>query len=135
MSIRRVPHHWSRLYTLNPNRPVSLRLPDGALVRGLSGTIWLTQEGHHQDVVLQPGDGFETTQHGLVVMNGVDDVAMVYVEASQDEASRRLLIPPGLVAHFEARARRVRNQEIARLLRRAGEWILRMASALKMRLT
>jgi hypothetical protein len=134
MSIRHAPYHWSRLYTLGPNRPVSLRLPAGALVRGLSGTVWLTQEGHIHDVVLQPGNDFETTQHGLVVMNGIDNVATVYVESSQDEARRRLIVPPELNAHFEAQARRMRNQEIARLLRSAGEGIRRMASALKMRL-
>lgn len=135
MSIRHVPHHWSRLYTLNPNTPVPLRLPAGALVRGLSGTVWLTQEGYIHDVVLQPGDGFETTQHGLVVMNGVDNIATVYVETSHDEARRGLLVPPELVAHFEVQARRLRNQEIARLLRLAVEAVGSIVSALKMRLT
>ena len=135
MSIRHVPREWSRLYTLTPHRPMSLRLPGGVLIRGLSGTVWLTQEGYIHDVVLRPGDRFETTQHGLVVMNGVDDAATVHVDAAQDEARRRLLIPPEVIAHFEAQARRLRNQEIGRLLRRAGQAILRWAGALKLRIT
>lgn len=135
MSNRHVPQEWSRLYTLTPHRPVSLRLPGGVLVRGLSGTVWLTQEGYIHDVVLRPGDRFETTQQGLVVMNGVDGPATVYVDGTQDEARRRLVVPPEIVSHFEAQARRLRNEEIARLLWRAGQAILRWAGALKLRLT
>jgi hypothetical protein len=122
------------MYALRRDRAFSLRLSSGSVVRASSGVVWLTQEGLIEDVVLKTGDRFTTTGSGLVVMNAVEGSASVFVELPAKATRTEPMITPELVAAIEAKARRLRQEELARLLNVARLWIVRIGRALKARI-
>ena len=134
MNIHDLPQEGSSIYALGRDRPLSLQVPVGASVRALCGTVWLTQEGLIEDVVLAPGDRFEIKRKTLVVMNSVAAPATVYVEQPA-QLPHGVVITPEHIAAIEAMARQLQRQEIARLLNLAGKGIMQAIRALKARLT
>ena len=52
-----------------------VRLPDvrGATLRVTRGTLWITQEGDPQDVVLRAGDTWAVERNGLTVVEAQGD--------------------------------------------------------------
>jgi hypothetical protein len=131
MNLRELPQHGSAIHALGRNRPLSLHLPGGATVHALSGDVWLTQEKLIEDVVLAPGGRYEARTAGHVVMNAIAESASVYVELPARTSSAHVFLTTELVSLIEAKARRLRRQEIARLLRLAGERVVRAVQALK----
>ena len=59
----------------------TLTLPDArsATLRVTRGTVWITQEGDPQDVVLRAGDGWVVERNGLTVVEAQGDVALCIV--------------------------------------------------------
>jgi hypothetical protein len=131
MNARELPQHGSAIYALGRNRPLSFHLPNGATVHALSGNVWLTQEKLIEDVVLAPGGRYEARTAGHVVMNAIGESAIVYVELPERTRSAYFSLTTELVSLIEAEARRLRREEIARLLRLAGEQVVRAVRALK----
>jgi hypothetical protein len=45
----------------------------GDVIRCLSGTLWITQEGDLKDYILEPGQDFWVTRAGTVVVQGLEN--------------------------------------------------------------
>ena len=56
-------------------------LPDlrSAMLRVTRGTLWITQEGDPQDVVLRAGDNWVVERNGLTVVEAQDDAIFCVV--------------------------------------------------------
>jgi len=104
--------------------PVSLRLPAGAAVFALRGTVWLTQERLRDDIILAPGDRFDLRRSAPIVVSAVDQTAT-------------LVVAPPAAAHAHAqrdvyefsranalRLRREANRRLAGLARAAAVSLL-----------
>ena len=126
MNVLDFPRYCFDFHALGRNRALSLHLPPGSRVRAHSGTLWLTQEGLVDDVILATGENFEVKRQGLIVVNAVAEPGSVYIETPKKTAERGVIVTPELVAAIEAKARRLRQQEIARLLGLAGRLVLRI---------
>ena len=134
MNLCEIPHHERALHALGRERTLSLHLPRGATVCAVSGTVWLTQDGLIEDVLLAPGERYEVAKKGHVVLNALAGSASVYIELPAAARAPEISLTPGLVSAIEAKARRLRQEEISRLLKRAGERLARAVRALRGRL-
>ena len=86
------------LLQLAPDNPVVLRLAPGSRVSVTAGTVWLTQEGMIDDIVLTPGREFVVPLHGTQVVSAVDTPATARI------------------ADIHAQARALRRRELRRLV-------------------
>ena len=55
-----------------------LRLPQraGAIVTVSAGTLWLTEEGGRDDVMLRPGQSFRLLKDGVALVEAFSDAAL-----------------------------------------------------------
>jgi len=67
------------LIELMPDRPLAVRLTPGAKVGVAAGTVWLTQEGMLEDVVLTAGGEFVVPAKGMQVLGAVEGTALVRI--------------------------------------------------------
>jgi hypothetical protein len=67
-------------------RPVSLRLPVGAAVFALRGTVWITQEHRRDDIILAAGERFDVDSRELILASAVKDAATIVVAAPAEAA-------------------------------------------------
>ena len=74
------------LVALTPQHPISRRLTPGAKVSVAAGTVWLTQEGMHDDIVLTPGREFVVPVKGMQVISAVDAPALVRIADIHQQA-------------------------------------------------
>jgi Protein of unknown function (DUF2917) len=60
----------------------SLRIADGAgrPVKCLRGTLWITQEGDHEDRVIGSGEGFVLNRPGLSLVTAMRGPALLIVQ-------------------------------------------------------
>lgn len=117
-----------RRLELRPQRAVSIEAAPGTIVRGLEGTIWLTQEAVPHDYILIPGTRFVSESDGKIVLTSFDGAAaaQVYAPGCSADPARAgfgLQLDPGVVARVEREALRARQREIGRLLRKLGAFI------------
>lgn len=61
---------------------LSLRDAAGARLRCTRGSLWLTQEGGGQDIVLEPGECFTVERNGLTLVNALKDGSVLIASAS-----------------------------------------------------
>ena len=113
-----------RRLELRADQALSLDAAPGTIVRALEGTIWLTQEGMPSDRILIAGTRFVAESDGKIVLSSIDgpSVARTYTPgcgARDENAGAGLQVDSGVIARVEREARRARNQEIIRLLRKA----------------
>ena len=66
---------YGTIIDLSPRETVNLPDMRGATLRVARGTIWITQEGDPQDVVLRPGDTWTVERNGLTVLEAQSDVS------------------------------------------------------------
>jgi len=121
--------------TLNlHSEPLALRLPVGAAVFALKGTVWLTQERLRDDIILTPGERFNVNSEALILASGVTGNAVIHIV---QPAAARAHVQPDIYDFARAQAERLRRDEILRLANRAGAafsaWVARAGSALRMR--
>src|ERR1700738_362151 len=127
---RREPR--SGLVKIDRIQPAGFRLKPGSAVYAIDGLLWLTQEGHPDDVVLAPGERFDVRQTGLILVSSVDKPASAYVMAGNNVGSRdSLVISPEHLYAVEREARELRRQELARVVRRAGRFFMRLGRSVK----
>ena len=71
------------------------RIEDGAGLRVecLSGALWITQEGDHRDITLEPGQSFQLDRGGMAVVYGLD-AARFRLEGAAPAGRRRLAPAP-----------------------------------------
>ena len=116
-----------RRLELRANQAVALDAAPGTIVRSLEGTIWLTQDALLSDHILVPGTRFVSASDGKIVLSSMDgaSVARVYTPGCNDQAvvGHGLQVDSGVVARVEREARRARNKEIGRLLRKLGDLV------------
>jgi hypothetical protein len=124
-----------RQLALRPYQAVSVDAAPGTSVRCLEGTIWLTQDALPSDHILIPGTRFVSETDGKIVLSSMDgaSVARVYTPGCNDRAAagHGLQVDPGVIARVEREARRARNKEIGRLLRKLGDLAASAWHALK----
>jgi hypothetical protein len=109
---------------IRPNQAISLAAPRGTIVRGESGTLWLTQQGHWQDYILVPGAQYLSPEDRKIVVSSLGGGGTITVSRLQPGAEHRfrgspLRIDPAVAARLEREAR----SAPARFL---GEWIARL---------
>jgi hypothetical protein len=125
--MKETPQTRMRRLELRPNQAVAVDAVPGTMVRGLEGTIWLTHEALPSDYILIAGTRFASEFGGKIVLTSMDgaSVARIYTPGCNDEASAGygLHIDSGVVARVEREARRARNKEIGRLLRKLGDLV------------
>jgi hypothetical protein len=109
---------------IRPNQAISLAAPRGTIVRGESGTLWLTQEGHWQDYIIVPGAQYLSPEDRKIVVSSLGGGGTVTVSRLKPGAEHRF---HGSPLRFEsavfARIEREARSAQARLL---GEWIARL---------
>ncbi|HTN49955.1 MAG TPA: DUF2917 domain-containing protein [Burkholderiaceae bacterium] len=67
--------------------PMAMTLPAGSVIFAYAGTIWITQEGLRDDVILRPGERFAVRNRALIVISAVrDDNAKVWVAGPEGAA-------------------------------------------------
>ena len=93
------------LVALAPEHPITVHLSPGATVTAIAGTVWLTQEGMIEDIVLRPGQQFVVPAKGAQVLSAVDASALVRI------------------ADVHAQARALRRAELRRLFQRARSFL------------
>jgi hypothetical protein len=72
---------------LTAGEAITLDDARGATLRVLRGTLWVTQERRHEDVILRAGDVWMVERNGATVIEA-QDAARLYV------AGRQLAAPP-----------------------------------------
>src|SRR5688572_27162494 len=72
---------YSRVADIQRGEPLSVRLPIGGVVYAISGQLWITQEGLHDDIILEPGGRFGIERKGLVVIGATSGAATAYLAA------------------------------------------------------
>lgn len=117
-----------RRLELRPSQAVPVDAWPGTIVRCLEGTIWLTQEGLFSDCILIAGTRFVSASNGKIVLSSVDgaSAARIYTQGCSgrhEYVGSGLQLDSGVVARIERKARRARNEEILRLLRKLGAFI------------
>ena len=116
-----------RRLELRAHHATPVEAAPGTIVRCLEGTIWLTQDGMLSDCILVPGTRFVSASDGKIVLSSMDgaSVARIYTPGCSDQASAGygLQVDSGVVARVEREARRARNKEIGRLLRKLGDLV------------
>ncbi len=60
---------------------LSLRDAAGIRLRCARGSLWLTQEGGGQDIVLAPGECFTVERNGLTLVNALKDGSVLIASA------------------------------------------------------
>jgi len=71
---------------LDPRRTLRLTGAQGARLRNLSGTIWLTIDNDLRDVVLEPGEHFDVASGEPVVLLSLGGPACVELRGPQAAA-------------------------------------------------
>jgi hypothetical protein len=113
---------------LRPHQTVSISAAPGTVVRGLEGTVWLTQEALLADCILIPGTRFVSASRGKIVLSALDGAAVARVYAPECDTrlahiGTGLQFDPGVLERIEKEARRAQAQEIGRLLRLLGDFV------------
>jgi hypothetical protein len=122
----------SGLLKIKRIQPIAFHASPGSAVYAIDGVLWLTQEGLIDDVVLAPGERFDVRQTGLIVVSGVEEPALAYVaETSRSDPSRSLAVTSERLHAAEREARELRRQELARVARCAGQFLVRLAVIVK----
>jgi hypothetical protein len=82
MSTHRNPSSSSRFHVSLPTRAV-FAVPDGAGV-GIecrSGTVWVTLDRDPRDIVLEPGDRFDGTEHRRILVSALTSSCITVSDA------------------------------------------------------
>ena len=107
--------------------PVSLYLRDGAAIFAVKGTVWITQEGLLDDVILAGGERFEVKSDSQILASAIKGAAAIHVV---QPAVARAHSDQDVYDFARARAHDLRREEIARLIDLAftaiSEWITRL---------
>jgi Protein of unknown function (DUF2917) len=120
-----------RVIDLESGKPLSLHLPRGSVVYSVLGTLWITQEGLVDDIVLKAGEQFAVRAKGQLVVSAVDGAALAYIAAPGEAIPPLPATAPQVLDALTARAVRLRRQEMARFARLAAAVIARTARRLK----
>lgn len=117
-----------RRLELGPSEAVSVPAVRGTVVRGLRGSVWLTQEGQWRDYILVAGASYVSGDNGKIVLNSLDSASAAGVYRidpgpASEYSLPRLCLDAGAIARIERDARRARAAEI-------GRWFGLLADAL-----
>jgi len=88
-------------HTLTLGQGDMLRITDsrGLLVQVARGTIWLTEERNHRDIVLGPDESYRLERTGLALVCAMEPVELSLFAPHQRERARPLrrcgLVPAG----------------------------------------
>jgi hypothetical protein len=120
---RRVP--------LAPGALVNLDDARGTTIRVGRGRVWITQFGDLTDHVLEAGDSWAIERNGRTLVEAQNDA---FVDLSGPGAAKAFLPMASTPASVEARgirgqeARQMRSRYLGKLLRGAGDWLMRVAN-------
>jgi hypothetical protein len=113
------------------DRPRTLRLPAGAAIFALRGEVWLTQEGHYDDVTLAAGRRYDVPDRAPIVVSATRGRAELYIAPPADA---RAVAAVDLHAFLRAQALRLRREESERLLAAALRRVRALAARVLARL-
>ena len=108
--MNRSPEYFETSATLDlDSTPRSLRLPVGAAVFAVRGTIWITQERLRDDVILTAGERFDVKRDGLIVASAVKGTAGLHVVRTATARAHR---HRDVYDFARARAKRLRHEAV-----------------------
>jgi len=102
----------TRLLKLSHHDLLELCDARGSTLQVVRGTVWVTQQGTRDDVVLNAGDAWTLEKHGLTVVEARGDVEIAVVGSALIDARVRSRQLPW-------------QQRIARWIERVGDQSLR----------
>jgi hypothetical protein len=84
---------------LQGNQMLRLRNSLGLVVRVVSGSLWITQDGDTRDIVLEAGQSFEPDRNGVVLLSPIGTAAILLkrrhdLHAAQDFSRSVKPAPP-----------------------------------------
>jgi len=104
---------------------VPLRVAIGSAIVSYRGTVWITQEGLYDDVILQPGERFVVRSDTLILMSATSGSAKVLVASPLDA---RAGTSEDIHSLLRARARRLRTEALGEIARAAHAWLSRQSA-------
>jgi hypothetical protein len=111
--------------------PQTLRLPVGAAIFAVRGTVWITQERLRDDIILAAGQRFDVTSKALILASAVKGDAAIHVVQPAEAVAHR---HRDIHDFARARASQLRREEIANsfaaLAATAASWVTRVRAAL-----
>jgi hypothetical protein len=111
--------------------PQALRLPAGAAIFAVRGTVWITQERLRDDVILDAGKRFDVASNELILASAVKGSAAIHVVQPAEAIAHR---HRDIYDFARSRALKLRREEVANtiaaLASAAVSWIARLRAAL-----
>jgi hypothetical protein len=111
--------------------PQALRLPVGAAIFAVRGTVWITQERLRDDVVLDAGRRFDVASTELILASAVKGSAAIHIVQPVDAVVHG---HRDVYDFARAQASQLRRAEVAHALAAitatAASWIARVRNAL-----
>lgn len=111
--------------------PKTLRLPVGAAIFAVRGTVWITQERLRDDIILAAGQRFDVTSKELILASAVKGDAAIHIVQPADTVAHR---HRDVYDFARARASQLRREEVANafasITAAAASWITRVRTAL-----
>jgi len=95
--------HFSTVEKYLPTRSLLMLKGDhsGEKLTSIDGIIWITQSGDPEDIVLCPGESYEITHRGPIVVQSMADTRLVISTAYQPSAFGRAVHQiTGVLSHF-----------------------------------
>jgi len=62
---------------LGPNQTLRVVDGEGTTVCAVEGSVWITEENHPKDIVLQPGSCYQLRRRGIAIVNSLGGSAAV----------------------------------------------------------
>ena len=108
--------------------PLPLRLPVGAAIFAVRGTVWITQERLRDDVILAPGERFDVKRGGLILAGAIKGAAVIHV-AQRDSALAHVY--RSIYDFARARALRLRREEFGRVAAHTAAMVATVLAAIR----
>ena len=111
--------------------PQALRLPVGAAIFAVRGTVWITQERLRDDVILDAGRRFDVASTELILASAVKGSAAIHIVQPVDVVvhSHRDVYDFARARASQLRRAEVRNA-LAAITATAASWITRVRHTL-----
>lgn len=107
------------------SEPIPLHASIGSVIFAHRGTVWITQEGLFDDVILQPGERFVVRSRALVLMSATNGGAKVLVASPLDAVASN---DGDHFALLRVRAQRLRTEALREAARAAHGWLSRQVA-------
>ena len=115
-----------RLFEIRQRRALCLRLRAHSQIACITGQARVTQEALSADIILAGGDSTVLAPNEHVVISGLAQGTLVYVIPTRSATAGSVIFTGDFIEAAEARARKLRRAELARLASAMGALLLHL---------